>query len=366
MARAVRLKRGGRRGYLRGVSNTQTGAIAARCLIVDDDVKVRQSLARVIEAHGLAVVHVSSGVDGLTLLRENGEVPLCISDIHMPGMDGIEFLREALRLFPDMAIIMLTGVSDVSTAVECLRIGALDYLNKPVMVEEVWARVDKALEKRDLVLKNRFYQVNLESRVRELDRLNKQSLINGVQMLVHALEAKDAYTSGHSARVARYAVKTAVQLGFTGNRLEHIRLGGELHDIGKIGTREAVLNKPGPLSPEEFEHIKGHTALGERILAPFLSESPTVLGIVRSHHERMDGYGFPDNLTGDAIPMEARIVSVVDAFDAMTTNRAYRPSRTPHDALEELQRCAGSHFDGAAVEAFTRAFNDVSLLPLSI
>ena len=365
MAQPVRLKRGGRRHYLRGVSITPAGAVTARCLIVDDDVTVRQSLAHVIEAHGLAVEQVSSGVDALALLRENGEVPLCISDIDMPGINGIEFLRQALRLYPDMAVIMLTGVSDVSTAVECLRIGALDYLNKPVMVEEVWARVDKALEKRDLVLKNRFYQANLEGRVRELDRLNKQSLINGVQMLVQALEAKDAYTSGHSARVARYAVKTAVQLGFTGSRLEQIRLGGELHDIGKIGTREAILNKPGPLSPEEFEHIKGHTALGERILAPFLSESPVVLGIVRSHHERIDGHGFPDNLTGDAIPMEARIVSVVDAFDAMTTNRAYRPSRTPHDALEELQRCAGTHFDAAAVDAFGRAFSDVSLLRLS-
>ena len=143
MARAVRLKRGGGRGYLRGVSTAQTGAIAARCLIVDDDTKVRQSLARVIEAHGFGVVQVSSGVDALALLRENGEIPLCISDIHMPGINGIEFLREALRLYPDMAILMLTGVSDVTTAVECLRIGALDYLNKPVVAEEVghgWTR----------------------------------------------------------------------------------------------------------------------------------------------------------------------------------------------------------------------------------
>lgn len=314
----------------------------------------------------MGVEQASSGVDALKLLREHGEVPLCISDIRMPGMDGIVFLREALGLYPDMAVLMLTGVADVSTAVECLRIGALDYLTKPVVVEEVWARVDKALEKRELVLKHRFYQANLETRVRELDRLNRQSLINGVQMLVHALEAKDPFTSGHSARVSRYAVKTAVQLGYTGDRLEHIRLGGELHDIGKIGTRETVLNKAGPLSPEEFEHVKGHAALGERILAPFLSESPIVLGIVRSHHERMDGHGFPDNLTGDTIPLEVRIVAVVDAFDAMTTSRAYRPSRTPVDALDELQRHAGMHFDAAVVDAFARAFSDLSVLPLSL
>jgi response regulator RpfG family c-di-GMP phosphodiesterase len=348
------------------VTRSPPGGIAAHCLIVDDDVTARQGLARAVEAHGLGVEQASSGVDALKLLREHGEVPLCISDIRMPGMDGIVFLREALGLYPDMAVLMLTGVADVSTAVECLRIGALDYLTKPVVVEEVWARVDKALEKRELVLKHRFYQANLETRVRELDRLNRQSLINGVQMLVHALEAKDPFTSGHSARVSRYAVKTAVQLGYTGDRLEHIRLGGELHDIGKIGTRETVLNKAGPLSPEEFEHVKGHAALGERILAPFLSESPIVLGIVRSHHERMDGHGFPDNLTGDTIPLEVRIVAVVDAFDAMTTSRAYRPSRTPVDALDELQRHAGMHFDAAVVDAFARAFSDLSVLPLSL
>jgi putative two-component system response regulator len=340
--------------------------VTARCLVVDDDPSVRRALARVVESHGLATQEASSGVEALALLQRDGEVPICISDIHMPEMDGITFLREALRLYPDMAVIMLTGVAEVTTAVECLKIGALDYISKPVMIEEVRARVDKALEKRDLVLQNRFYQKNLESRVRELDRRNKQSLINGVQTLVHALEAKDAYTSGHSSRVSRYAVKTAVQLGYTGERLEQIRLGGELHDIGKIGTREDILNKPGPLTPEEFEHIKVHVSLGERILAPSLAESPIVLQIVRSHHERLDGRGFPDGLQGENIPPEARIVAVVDAFDAMTTNRAYRPSRTPVDAIDELRRCAGTHFYPPVVDAFLRAFSDVSALPITL
>jgi putative two-component system response regulator len=334
--------------------------------VVDDDAQVRHSLARVIEAHGLATIEASSGAEALAILERQGEMPLVISDIYMPEMDGVTFLREALQRYPDMAIVMLTGVAEVTTAVECLKLGALDYISKPVLIEEVRARVDKALEKRDLVLQNRFYQQHLETRVKELDRRNKQSLINGVQMLVHALEAKDAYTSGHSTRVSRYAVKTAVQLGYVGERLEHVRLGGELHDIGKIGTREDILNKPGPLTPDEFEHIKGHTALGERILAPALAESPIVLHIVRSHHERIDGGGFPDGLAGQRIPIEARIVAVVDAFDAMTTNRAYRPSRMPADAVQELQRCAGTHFDPEVVTAFVRAFPDVSALPISI
>lgn len=333
---------------------------------MDDDAQVRGALVRVIQSQGLVCLEAASGADALAVLRTRGEVPVCISDIYMPEMDGVTFLREALRLYPDMAVIMLTGVAEVNTAVECLQLGALDYISKPVLIDEVKARVQKALEKRELILQNRFYQQHLETRIRELDRRNKQSLINGVQMLVHALEAKDAYTSGHSARVSRYAVKTAVILGYTGDGLEALRLGGELHDIGKIGTREAILNKPGPLTMDEFEHVKVHVALGERILAPYLSESPAVLRIVRSHHERMDGGGFPDALKGDEIPPEARLVTVVDAFDAMTTNRAYRPSRTPEEAMDELRRCAGVHFDPEVVDAFQTAFPDLAALPLPI
>lgn len=310
-------------------------------------------------------MEASSGADALSLLKREGEVPVCISDIYMPEMDGVTFLREALQRYPDMAIIMLTGMAEVGTAVECLKLGALDYISKPVLIEEVRARLQKALEKRRLILENRFYQQSLELRVEELDRKNRATLINGVQMLVQALEAKDAYTSGHSSRVSRYATRTAVRLGFTDDALEHVRLGGELHDIGKIGTREAVLNKPGPLTAEEFQHIKEHSALGEKILAPFLAQSPAVLRIVRSHHERLDGSGFPDAIRGSRIPLEARIVAVVDAFDAMTTNRAYRPQLSVGQAIEELRRCAAVHFDADVVEAFLSAHGDGSKLPLS-
>jgi cyclic di-GMP phosphodiesterase len=344
------------------VKSVSSNGASARCLIVDDDAQVRHVLSRVITTYGLSTLEAATGAEALSALEREGEVPVCISDIYMPEMDGVTFLREAVKRYPDMAIIMLTGVAEVSTAVECLKLGALDYISKPVMVEEVRARLDKALEKRQLILDNRFYQRSLEGRVRDLDQRNRTSLINGVQMLVHALEAKDAYTSGHSSRVSRYATTCAVQLGFTDDALEHVRLGGELHDIGKIGTREDILNKPGPLSHSEFEHVKLHTTLGEKILAPFLTESPIVLRIARSHHERLDGSGFPDSLRGDQIPLEARIVAVVDAYDAMTTNRAYRPPRPPADAIQELRRCAGVHFDSEVVEAFIRAHGDGSTL----
>jgi putative two-component system response regulator len=176
-------------------------------------------------------------------------------------------------------------------------------------------------------------------------------------MAVRMLEKKDGYTRGHSQRVSRYAVRTAVLLGFTGDTLDEIRLGGELHDIGKIGTRDAVLRKPGPLTPSEFEEIKLHVIEGEEILEPLRRDHPLVLQIVRSHHERIDGSGFPDGLRGHAIPMPARIVAVVDAFDAMTTERTYRVPVAAREALAELKRMAGVQFDADVVTAFGTALS---------
>ena len=348
------------------VDRLEPRTLAPRCLVVDDDPQVRHSIAPVTQMLGLSPLEAASGDEALEILAREGEVPIVISDVNMPGLSGIAFLEEVVKRFPETGVLMLSGVADVKVAVQCLDKGALDYIAKPALIEEVRARLAKALEKRDLILQKRFYQKNLELRVRVQANRIRELFLQGVQTLAHALEAKDAYTSGHSIRVSRYAAQTALRLGFTGERLEEIRLGAELHDIGKIGTREAVLNKPGPLTEEEFLHITEHTILGERILAPLARENPTVLRIVRHHHERMDGRGFPDKLNGADIPIEARIVCVVDAFDAMTTNRAYRASRTPSEAMEELDRCVGAHFDAEVVAAFQAAFPDPSILPLPV
>ncbi|HEX5003804.1 MAG TPA: HD domain-containing phosphohydrolase [Gemmatimonadales bacterium] len=343
---------------------TPDPSITARCLVVDDDQQVCDALVRVVESGGLECLSADSASSALALLAAKGEVAILISDIRMPGTDGVALLEEVRRRYPDIAVIMLSAVADVQIAVDCLQRGALDYIAKPMVLGEVQARVAKALEKRKLTLQNRYYRQHLEDEVRRQRARIGEMFLEGAQTLAHALEAKDAYTRGHSQRVREYAVRTAVRLGFTGDFLDNLRLGAELHDIGKIGTREAVLNKPGRLTPDEFRHIAEHTVLGERILAPLARDRPVVLHIARSHHERLDGEGFPDGLKGEAIPMEARIVSVADAFDAMTTNRAYRETLAPPAAFEELERCAGPQFEPAVVGAFLEAFPDPARLPI--
>ena len=321
---------------------------------------------RVVRAQGLECLSAPSADAALDMLAAHGEVAVLISDIRMPGTDGVALLEQVRRSYPDTAVIMLSAVADVQIAVDCLKHGALDYIAKPMVLGEVQARVAKALDKRKLTLQNRYYREHLEDEVRRQRARIETLFLEGAQTLAHALEAKDAYTRGHSQRVREYAVRTAVLLGYTGGFLDNLRLGAELHDIGKIGTREAILNKPGKLTPDEFRHIAEHTVLGERILAPLARDRPVVLHIARSHHERVDGDGFPDGLKGDGIPEEARIVAVVDAFDAMTTNRAYRESLTPVHAFDELRRCSGQQFDPPVVDAFCKAFPDPDKLPIHV
>jgi response regulator RpfG family c-di-GMP phosphodiesterase len=318
-----------------------------------------------LQAQGFRCYEAASGSAALDALERIGETPLVVSDIHMPDLGGIELLEAVRERYPDTSVIMLTGVGETVTAVDCLHKGAADFLLKPVSMGEFQERVARVLEKRMLVLQNRYYQQNLERRVQEQSQRIQELFLQGVQMLARALEAKDAYTRGHSIRVSRYSVATACQLGLDGARLEGIRLGGELHDIGKIGTREAVLHKPGLLTADEFRQITEHPALGERMLWPLAKESPDVLRIVRSHHERLDGRGFPDGLRGEKIPFEARIVAVADAFDAMTTERPYRTSRSADAAIAELRHVAGTQLDPLAVEAFVAAFPGAVGLPLS-
>jgi putative two-component system response regulator len=333
------------------------------CLVVDDEPRLRRVLVRLLEGEGFRCQEAGSGVEALKVL-ESTPVPLVISDLRMPEMDGVALLREIVHRWPDVAVVVVTAVAEVESAVACLQLGALDYVAKPFHLDEVRARVAQALDKRRLILENRNYQHHLEDRVAVQAHRIEEVFLEGVQALVQALEEKDAYTRGHSARVARYATDIARQLNLDAEVIDTIALGSELHDIGKIGVRESILYKPGKLSEDEYRHIMEHTVIGARILGPLLRDTPGALAIVRSHHERVDGTGFPDRLGGDAIPLVARVVTVADSFDAMTSARPYRPGLLVQDAFRELEDGKGVQFDGVVVDAFLAAFADVTELPL--
>src|SRR5256712_12198244 len=334
-----------------------------RCRVADDEPRLRRVLVRLLEGEGFVCREAGSGVEALALLEQE-PVPLLISDIRLPEMDGVTVLREIIARWPETGVIVVTAVAEVESGVACLQMGALDYVAKPFHLDEVRARVSQALDKRRLIIENRTYQQSLEERVEAQARRIEELFLEGVHALVFALEAKDAYTRGHSMRVANYSVEIARALKLDADLVDTIALGAELHDVGKIGVSESVLPKAGKLSDAEYRHIMEHTVIGARILGPLMRDAPGALSIVRSHHERLDGRGFPDGLKGSAIPFEARLVSAADAFDAMTSVRPYRPSLTVKHAMRELEEGKDVQVDAEIVKAILRAFADDTALPV--
>src|SRR5260370_4921423 len=246
-------------------------------------------------------------------------VPLVISDLRMPQMDGATLLREIIATWPDTAVIVVTAVAEVESAVACLQLGALDYVAKPFHLDEVRARVMQALDKRRLILENRMYHQHLEERVQEQARRIEELSLERLQALVHFLEEKDTYLRGHSVRVANYALAIGRGLALAPQTIDAIALGAELHDIGKIGVKESVLHKPSKLTDAEYRHIMQHPLIGARVLAPLMREAPAALAIVRSHHERLDGKGFPDGLRGDQSRPDVLLLTAPHSFHTITT-----------------------------------------------
>ena len=332
------------------------------CLVVDDEASLRDVLCRVLEKSGYECITAASGIEALEMLEKH-EVPVVFSDIRMPEMDGVKLLRQIRERWPEIAVVVVTAVTEVEVAVACLRMGALDYITKPFQLEEVQARLEQALDKRRLIRENRMYQEHLQDLVATQARRIEEVFLEGVQALVEALEARDAYTRGHSKRVSAYSGRIATELGMSAEEVQLTELAAELHDVGKIGVRESVLLKPARLDAEEYDHLMQHMEIGARILDPLLKNAPQVIDVVRSHHERLDGTGRPDALSAEAIPLHARVVSLADAFDAMTSARPYRAAMPLQAAMDEIKRCAGTHFDPTVVEAFYGAFPNLNELP---
>lgn len=331
-----------------------------RILIVDDDESVRDVISVLLREEGYTCA-VASGADMALDLAAQEETPLVISDMKMPGKDGL-WLLEAMRdQHPDTAVIMLTGYGDTEAAVDCLRRGAVDYLLKPPKLTDLIRAIERALAKRRVELARKRYQKKLERKVRDRTTELRQALKdvsttyqNTLMALVSALDAREHETSDHSIRVVEYTVAIAGRMAIKGQELDEIGRGALLHDVGKIGVPDAVLLKPGKLTPEEWVEMRKHPDIGFNMIAPipFLSIPST---IVLSHQERFDGRGYPRNLSKEEIHIGARIFAVADTLDAMTSDRPYRKGTTFKNAIEEINRCAGTQFDPEVV----RAFNDI-------
>ena len=319
-------------------------------LLVDSDVAAAQTLARALRRAGHAAEVVGGGEAALARLAER-RFDLLVTAIPMPRLRGDVLLRLARECDPDLAVLMAADAGSARRAVECLREGAWDTLTKPYDPREALVRIDRALEHRRLVLENRGHRHALEARLAEQADGLARTLQGSLEALITALEAKDRHTRNHSTRVAETSSLLAQALRPDDDVfLRRVRVAALFHDIGKIGVPEAILHKPGPLNAQEMQAVERHVAHGVTILAPLLD--PETVAMVRHHHERIDGGGYPDGLSGEAIPWGARIVAVADAWDAMTSWRPYRPSMSRERVWGILRAGAGTQWDPQVVDAF--------------
>jgi putative nucleotidyltransferase with HDIG domain len=329
-----------------------------RILVVDDEDAIREIVSSMLTSSGYQCQQAASGEQALALLESGEEFELLLSDMLMNGMNGEALLQRTKEKFPDIPVVMVTAVQDISVALASIRNGAYDYLLKPFEREQLLATVRRALENRRLKLENRTYQTNLETLVTaRTEQLRKamttleRSYDITLEALGDALDLKDAETEGHSKRVTAFTIAIARHMGLSADQIRIIARGAFLHDIGKMAIPDAILRKPGALDPDEVTIMREHCYRGYQLLKriPFLGEASE---IVYSHQERFDGTGYPRGMKGIEIPLGARIFSVADTLDAITSDRPYRPAQSVQAAQKEIEKWSGRQFDPDVVKAF--------------
>lgn len=323
-----------------------------RILITDDEPSIYHLVARLLEKKGYYCETCDNGAQALKKIAA-GDFNLVISDFNMPGMSGIELLTIIKKSYPDIAFIMLTGVDDHRTAVRALELGAFGYIIKPFEANELFINVVNSLRRRELEMERDRYEERLEREVREQTAEIRAAQEQVIVRLVTASGCRDEETGQHILRMGEYAATLAQALGWDEKATEEMRLAATMHDVGKIGVADAILRKPGKLTAEEFELMKDHTRIGARIL-----EGSTIAllnlahDIALHHHEKWNGDGYPQGLRGEAIPLCARIVAVCDVYDALVSDRVYRPAMPEAKALGIIREGRGSHFDPDILDVF--------------
>lgn len=322
-----------------------------KILIVDDEKIVRRSLNKCLSMNGFSCEEASNADEALANLQ-NRPADLVILDIMMPGKSGSELLPQLKKSFPDTAVIMATAVVEPDTIVNCMKNGAHDYITKPFDVNQLVSNIQMVLEKRNLELNLKMRRQALEGKVEEQAKELQKLFIDAVESLVGALEAKDKYTAGHSRRVTKISLDIGKALDLTGGKMKNLRWAALLHDIGKIGIDPSIQNKPGILTPTEYNYILTHCSIGPGIVQPLVNDA--IIEAIRHHHDSYDGSGLNQKVAGKDIPLDSRILAVADSFDAMTSDRPYRTAMSARGAIEEIKRCAGTQFDPVVVQAFLK------------
>ena len=326
-----------------------TNVCGNRVLIVDDERLVRRVIRGRLVKQGYRCYEAENAIEAMDSVKTN-QPQLVLLDVMMPGKTGLELLPEIKASYPDTAVIMSTAVVDAVTIIDCMRKGAHDYITKPFDLDEVAQRVGSVLETKQLELQIKEYQERLKNTVDDQKHQIRALFVSSIESLVFALEAKDRYTAGHSRRVTDIAISIGKKMGLSQEELDDLRCGSLLHDVGKIAIDPTIQNKPDRLTTEEYRHMMSHAMAGVGIVKPVASQS--VVEIIAHHHDHYDGKGLDQTTVGDQIPLGARIVTVADSFDAMTTDRPYRSAMSVCQGLDEIKRCSGSQFDPIVVAAF--------------
>ncbi len=326
-------------------------------LIVDDDPSVCRMLSESLSREGFACRTCSNGKEALEALAQE-PFEAIISDLRMSGISGLELLDEARQKYPHMAFLMATVENDIRVGIAAMRRGAADYLLKPFDLEGVVTSLGRALDgkrqEKELETYRRSLEDMVNQRTKQLQSALKrieQTYDDTLEALAAALDLRDNDTAGHSRRVTRYCLEMADAIGCSGELLKHIVRGAQLHDIGKIGTPDAILLKPGKLTPEEREVMQRHARIGYELVSRIAFLAPAA-EIILTHQERYDGTGYPQGLVGEEIPLGARLFGVADTLDAMTTDRPYRRALPFQAARDEIQRGSGCQFDPEVVRVF--------------
>ena len=316
-------------------------------LLVDDEEPVRRPLRKMLTRQGYACLEADCASQAMQQLGGNA-VALAILDVVMPYKSGIELLPEIKNQHPDTAVIMATSVIEPDIIIECMKEGAQDYILKPFELAKVLGSLETVLHKRQLALTMKQFQESLKGKVTEQATEIRRLFLGSIESLVCALESKDKYTAGHSRRVSEFTLRISRRMGIPDEQVEDIHYGALLHDVGKIAIDPDIQNKPGKLTQEEYENIMTHAKIGSSIVKPIANEN--IVDIIKYHHTNYDGSGKDQTLSGSQLPVGVRIVTLADAFDAMTSERPYRAGFSIEDALAEIKRCSGTQFDPEIVD----------------